>query len=289
MSLIGKLIGYAPKVWNYGTRLVKASPYIIFEDAAHAGVKAANTVTRSTGQSWGSVLKNIIKEGGKGIEASVVASKALNGGFLKSVWKSIKEVPSVLKVSAKWSAGKAMVAAKAAGKTGIALKLAGLLGGAKGIFKGLGKKMPLIGNLMLVAFELPNIFKATKEKGIIQGGKEVVKAGTRLTAASIASAIGTAVGGPIGGIIGFVAGDWLASKVVGKSYTEHNAEEEQKVSEDMARLQELIRQQGMMPQGQVPFTGGTNPFQQMNPYGYSGTGSYADDFMMQNTNFNVIV
>ena len=283
MSLVGSVIRYAPKVWNYGTRLVKASPYIIFGDAAHSGVRAASTVTRSAGQSWTSVVKNMFKEGGRGIEANIRAVKAAEGSIFTQGLKALKSIPRTISVYTR----KGIVEAGVKGTSKLA-------GGLKGFFKGVGKKMPLIGNLMLVAFELPNIFKATKEQGIIQGGKEVVKAGTRLTAASIASAIGTAVAGPIGGIVGFIAGDWLASKVVGKSYTEKKAEEEQKAAEDMARLQELAQQQGVtLPQqpGQVPFTGNSNPFQPMYPYGYDAPSlnPYADDFMMQGMNFNMMV
>lgn len=290
MSVIGKIIGYAPKIFNYGTRLVKASPYIIFHDAAKGGVDAARTVTRAANQSWRSVFKDMLKNGMSGIEKSVAATKAAEGGFLKAAWKSISEIPSILRVSSKWGAARAFAAAKAAGKTPMAARLAGVLGGAKGFFKGIGKKMPLIGNILLVAFELPNIIDAVKEKGLIQGGKEVVKAGARLTAASIASAVGTAVAGPIGGIVGFIAGDWLASKVVGKSYSEQKAEKEQQAAEDMARLHELTQQQGMVAQTPVHHNGVTNPFQPLYPYGYNNPSlnPYSNDIMMQSMRFDMM-
>jgi len=289
MSVVGKIFGYAPKAWDYGKRLVQASPYIIFEDAAHNGAARAGAVTRSAGESWGSVLKNMVKEGGRGIEESVAESKAANGGFFKSAWKSIKEIPSVVKTSTKWQALRSMAAAKAAGKTGLEAQLAGLKGGTKGFFKGIGKKMPVIGNLLLVAFELPNIWTATKEQGIGQGIAETAKAGARLTAASIASAVGTTLGGPIGGIAGFIVGDWLASKVVGKSYTEKKAEQEEK----MAELMELQQQQQAVAQNQpqVPSFTGNNPFGMTNPMGYNDNGymnPYSDDIMMQGLKFNTV-
>ena len=77
--------------------------------------------------------------------------------------------------------------------------------------KVLAKKMPLIGNLMLIAFELPNIIKATKEQGIGQGIAEVAKAGSRLGGAALGAAIGSAFG-PIGSLVGWVAGEWLTGK-----------------------------------------------------------------------------
>lgn len=301
MSLISSVSYYVPKIFGYTKRLAKAAPYIIFEDAALKGAKAASAVTKGAGESWVSVLKNMIKEGGKGIEASVAATKkAVGGNFFKAALRSIKEIPSVIKVSTKWSAARALVAAKAAGKTGMAAKLAGVLGGAKGFFKGIGKKMPIIGNILLVAFELPNIIKATKEQGIGQGVAEVVKAGTRLTAASIASAIGTTLAGPIGGIAGFVIGDWLASKVVGKSYTEKLVQKAEKDAEALERVQRM-QQEGRMPQSittqTVPFTGNSNPFANPNlgnavAYNYGAdslSNPYANDIMMQNMKFNAVI
>ena len=302
MGLISSVTYYVPKAYGYVKRLVKASPYIIFEDAAQGGAKAASAVTKTADMSIVQYVKNMVKAGGKGIESSIKATKAATGGsFIKAAVASIKELPKVIKTSMKWSTGRALVAAKAAGKTGTALKAAGFWGGVKGFFKGVGKKMPLIGNLLLVAFELPNIVKATKEQGIGQGVAEVVKAGTRLTAASIASAVGTAVAGPIGGIAGFLIGDWLASKVVGKSYTEKQAEEVEKDAEALERVQRM-QSEGSIPQTvttqTVSFTGNTsNPFASQNianafAYNYGAdslSNPYANDIMMQNMNFNAIV
>lgn len=301
MGIISGISYYAPKIWDYGKRLVKASPYIIFEDAAQGGAKAAAKVTRSAKESWFTVLKKMVKEGVKGIEESVSKTKGKFGkNFFKASWNSIKEIPSVIKLSTKWSAARAVATAKAAGKTGNSAKLAGILGGTKGVFKGIGKKMPIIGNIMLVAFELPNIFKATKEQGIGQGVAEVFKAATRLGVASIVSAIGTTVAGPIGGIAGFMIGDWLASKVVGKSYTEKLAQEEEKDKEALERVR-TMQEQGRLPQG-VQVAGATpsftgNPYANINlanqfaaNYGSDGfSNPYANDIMMKNLNFNTIV
>lgn len=301
MSLISSVSYYVPKLYGYTKRLISASPYIVFGDAAHGGAKAASAVVKTADMSFIQYIKNMVKAGGKGIEKSIaVSKKAAGGSFIKAAMASIKELPKVIKTSMKWNTARAMVAAKAAGKTGAALKAAGFWGGVKGFFKGVGKKMPLIGNILLVACELPNIIKATKEQGIGQGVAEVVKAGSRLTAASIVSAIGTTVAGPIGGIAGFIIGDWLASKVVGKSYTEKVAEEMEKDAQALERVQRM-QNEGKIPQSAptqaVAFTGASNPFANPNignavAYNYgvdSLSNPYANDIMMQNMKFNSVI
>lgn len=282
MSLIGKVSYYVPKLYNYTKRLVKASPYIIFEDAAQGGAKAAAAVTKTADMTVVQYLKNMIKAGGKGIEQSIATTKgAVGKNFFKAAWKSIKEIPSVIGASVK---------AETAAATG----LGKIWAGTKGFFKGVGKKLPLIGNLMLVAFELPNIFKATREKGIGQGVAEVAKAGARLTGASVLSAVGTAVAGPIGGIAGFIIGDWLTSKIVGKSYTEKQEQEKQKDEEALERVQQM-QQEGRLPNQnpqvtQTPaFT--SNPFNAYQPTPFDSdnfSNPYANDMFMQNIKFNTI-
>ena len=292
MNLVSSISYYVPKAYDYAKRLVKASPYIIFEEAGVAGAKKALAVTKAADESILSVLKKAIKAGGLGIEESIVKTKkAAKGGFLKVTLKSLKELPSVIKVSTKWSAAKAVVTAKAAGKSGFATRLAGIWGGTKGFFKGIGKKMPLIGNILLVAFELPNIVKATSEKGIGQGAVEVVKAGTRLTAASIASGIGTAMFGPIGGIAGFIIGDWVTSKIIGKSYTEKVAEEEQKNADAIKRVQNMgIQVQTPQTVQQPSFAGNYTPMSNPFSTGYDNfSNSYSNDLMMKNVNFSAMV
>lgn len=293
MGIVSLGLKYAPKAYNYAKRAVKVSPDIIFgkgaETFVHNASQAGKAAIKANG-SWGTAFKEAIKGGGKAVESSVAAAKAVKGGFLKQAWTSLKGLPSVLATSTKAGAR----AARIAGKSPI-------LGSMKGFFKGIGKKMPLLGNLMLVAFELPNIFKATKEQGIMQGGAEVVKAGARLGGASIGAAVGTAVAGPIGGLAGWIAGEWLTSKVVGKSYTEQKEEAEQKQAEIEQQAISLLQQNGINPYGQydsamVQNPYGANPYA-MNPIGYTpetfgtqnpfGTPSdYDGDIMMRKLNFN---
>ena len=53
----------------------------------------------------------------------------------------------------------------------------------------------------------------------------------------------------VGGLIGSFVGDWLVSKVVGKSYSEQKAEAEE---QQKAMLQPQQMQQQMMSPGQMP-------------------------------------
>ena len=99
---------------------------------------------------------------------------------------------------------------------------------SKAVFKQLGKRMPLLGVLLTIGFEVPNIVSAFKDKGLVGGLVETGKSTARLAGATAGFAIGQAlIPIPIvGGLIGAIAGDWLVSKVVGKSHSEKKAEAE---------------------------------------------------------------
>ncbi len=160
------------------------------------------------------------KAAGKAAEKHAAVNQAKNGDFLKSTIKGLKTIPK--KIAQGWKIGG--YKAQKAGKNV-------LLGKIGGLFKGIGTRMPLIGSLLMIGFEIPNIVKATINEGIVQGGAEIVKAGARLGGATILGALGTAIGGPIGGIVGFIAGDWIMSKIVGKSYSEREMEQEEKTAQ----------------------------------------------------------
>ena len=144
--------------------------------------------------------------------------------------------------------------------------------------------MPLVGNLLLIGFELPNIIKATKEEGLGQGIAEVAKAGARLTGASIGAAVGSLAFGPIGGFIGWGVGEWLTSKVVGKSYSEKIAEAEEKQAEALAMYQQTqpVQQPQVAPAPQF------NPYNMNDFLTNSMSNPYSNDLMMQNMNFNTL-
>lgn len=219
-SCLSVTMGNFNKMWGYGKRFLKVTPELIFGTASEA---MGDTFRKTQGS-----LFTKAKAGWNTLE------KAGKGSFFKGFYNNIKTFIPCIKSNIQTH----MAAAKAAGKSG-------LWGGIKGLCKGIGKKMPFIGALSMMLFELPNIFKATKEQGIFQGGAEVIKAGARLTGGGLGAAIGSAII-PIpfvGSMIGWVTGEWLAGKIVGKSYSEQQAKKE----EEFAQFQQL-QQQMMNPQ-----------------------------------------
>lgn len=165
---------------------------------------------KSNGQNYLTALYTGTK---KGIGYSHKKS-IKNGGFLKSLKKGFGEIPNG------WKNGK------------------GFIGKPWGAIKGLGKAMPALFAFITIASEIPNVYKAVKEKGIVQGLKETGKTAARLTTGALFAALGTAILSPIpvvgsiaGGMLGYSLGDWLASKVVGKSYSEQVAEQPDKQNE----------------------------------------------------------
>lgn len=117
----------------------------------------------------------------------------------------------------------------------------------KGVGSQLWKRMPFIGAGLILAFELPNLFSAFKDKGLIGGLVETCKTSARLVGQMGGFAIGQAlIPIPIvGGLIGSFVGDWLVSKVVGQSYSEQKAEAEE---QQQAMLQPQQMQQQMTSQ-----------------------------------------
>ena len=233
-----------PRYYSYIKRGLKVYPSAVFgpkgqdilANAYRAQFTAENAVKYNIfSKQWWTQLKNGTKAAGKASEA--YAASFAKQGFWKSMWKSVKGIPTT--IAAGWRAGGIKAAAKGAGSVGQ------YWGKFKGALAGVGKKMPIIGSLLLVAFELPNIFKATKNEGLVQGAVETAKAGARIgggvVGASIGSAIGTAifpgVGSAIGGIVGWIAGEWAAKKVVGKSYSEKQEDLQNKINNGIGKSQ----------------------------------------------------
>lgn len=142
-----------------------------------------------------SYIKALYKGTKDGIVASHNAQKAA-GGYFKSLANGFKAIPNG------WKSGKG-------------------LGKLTGALKGCGKAMPaLFAGLALLA-EVPNVVKAVKEKGIVQGLKETGKTAVRLTFGALGGALGSLIPIPVvGTMIGWCVGEWIGSKIVGKSYTE---------------------------------------------------------------------
>jgi len=244
---------------RYGKRFLNTTPELVFG----TGAEAAGTAMRNASGS-------LFDKAGAGWRALEANGK---GSFFKSFIGNFKTfLPDM----------KGFIKEGTEGLTG----LAKLKGGTKGLFKGISKKMPFIGAVMMMAFELPNIWKATKEQGIMAGLKETVKSGARLVGGGLGSAIGSAICPGIGSLVGWVAGEWLAGKIVGKSYSEKKAEAE----EQLAQVQQAQEQQGaamaQVPQAAAPTQ---NPYSNYNPYMYSSFNNpYKDDIYMNQLPFNAI-
>ena len=239
-----------PQYVNYQNfkRCLKVLPYYITDGSVvHQellekkiyGIKGADgKFIKGTGcgfKNFGSTFKESLL----GVENSYKGIVAKDGGFFKHAGKVFKQLPS--EVSTGWK-----TAANAASK-------AKWWAGIKGAGGVLIKRMPLIGGTLFALSEVPNIFKATKENGVVAGITETVKAGIRLTGwtggaavgaalGSIVPGVGTLIGGLVGGFLGGALGDLDA----GKSYTE----QQKKLQEDALTKS--------VPQGLD--TGSTNPF-----------------------------
>lgn len=267
------------KAWNYLQRGVKVAPDFVFGTGGDIfTAKLTNsfygTLNAQGKRTGGQHFKNFwtqLKDATKAAEAHNTAQIKANGGFFKNMYQQLRSLPRSM--STGWQLGAANAAK--AGK----IKW---WGGLKGSLAGIGKRLPLIGGLLAVAVEIPNIWSATKDKGLVGGITETAKTATRVTAGMVGGSIGAALLSPIpvvgpivGGLVGYMAGDWLASLVTGKSHTEKK----------MAAQSQTQAQ----TQSQRKFdTGTTNPFGQMSmtPQELAalqmqlyGGGRYNDDFM----------
>ena len=220
-------------------RVVKVLPDLVLGNGAEVAGKAIKTTIKNKGSIF-----QAAKEGIKATEKLSVAASGAKIGFFTRITSNIGSIAKLTKAGAKLGAKKGIFAS--------------IVGGTKGFFKGLGKNMPLIGALMTIAFEIPNVVKASKEQGIGQGIKEVAKAGARLAGGGIGAAFGSAICPGIGTCIGWMVGEWLTSKVVGKTYSEKVAQAEYEAQ--LAAEQAAATQQQVQVQPQVPFQG--NPYQQ---------------------------
>lgn len=241
----------ASKGWNYIQRAGRIYPDFVMG----TGNEAFTQVMRSTiknraanGQTYMQSVWSGIKDGARAAERHNNILNKQQGGFWKSTWHALKTTPK--KIAQGWRVGGRL--ADRAGKTG----LSKFWSQFKGSLSGIGKRMPLIFSLMVVLPELPNIFSAFKDKGLVGGVAETGKTALRLGAGMTAAAIGQAlIPIPIlGGIVGYMAGDWLMSKFTGKSHSEKKTELED------AQKQQIAQQQAMMQQYNTnPFGTNTNP------------------------------
>ena len=160
-----------------------------------------------------------------------------------------------------------------------------ILGRTKGVLGILGKRMPLIGNLIYMATEIPNVWNAfTNPKGgvgtgLAEAGKVALKMGVFAAGAAIGQAL---IPIPfVGGIIGGIVGGWIADKCFGKSFTEQ--QEEAKGQTTASTPEAAAETQPQPAQAQTAAaSGGYNPL----AYNQSGLNPFApqdssmkDDFL----------
>lgn len=285
---------------NYGKRIINVTPDLVF--GMTGGGKATSEVL-------GNAMLNGYRQGGlfnaarSGWQTLEGASASSNLGFWgkvrtgivdggKATWEGISNFGHNFNVG---SRAANIAALRAGGKNAGASIWAGLKGGLGAGLKGFSKAIPYVGTALLVLFEIPNIYNAVKEKGLWQGLKETGKAGGRLlgaaggaaAGAALGSAICPGIGTTIGSIVGWVAGEWLAGKIVGKSYSE----EKQEQQEQLAQVQQqLVEQQSQAVQAyQTAAT--ENPYAAANPYAMASNPfvqsalnqKFANDFMFRST------
>ncbi len=263
---INAVLGVGQKVYKVGKAVLKATPEMVFGTSAD---KVGKVLRES--YASGASAKETAKAGYNAI------LKAGEGNFFKKTWKNLKTlIPDVTRYT---KAGSRLAKMKGTNQ---------FTGALKGLAKGLGKKLPFVFAAMMLVGEIPNIITATKEKGLVQGIKETAKPVVRLAGAGLGAAIGSAVAPGVGSLVGWVAGEWLAGRVVGKSYTEEKADKE-KV------LAEYVQKQGIAP---IPQTNQYQP--NLNPYAFTAntpftgaqmsnpfiTNPYDDDILMQQLNLN---
>lgn len=169
------------------------------------------------GSDW-SNFGTKLKKGFQAIEKHEEAIRKANGNsYLKAFWKQLTTIPEVFKDE--WKLGGE--AAKKAGKS----IFFGKLGGAG---KALMKRMPLIGGLLAVGFQVPNLIKAfTSEEGgigtgLVETGKAVAKLGLDTAGFMVGQAL---IPIPIvGGLIGSFVASAIGDAVLGKSFSEKQDE-----------------------------------------------------------------
>lgn len=186
--------------------------------------------------------------------------KQIGDSFLKAEKESLRQNPSL------WQSMKSSLTTLPKDMKGAWKGANGFWGTTKAIGGQFWKRMPLIGGIMMVGFELPNIISAFKDNGLIGGLTETLKSGTRCLGSMAGFAIGQAlIPIPIvGGLIGAIGGEWLISKLTGKSHTEKKAEAEEAMAQaDTSALQAQQLQQ-YLAQQQMQNPNMLNPYSQGN-------------------------
>lgn len=254
-------------------RIAKATGRLIFQDDAFLKVAETTLAASKKAQGWNNIHKQIG-------DAFVKAENATKN---KPFWGSIKELITEFPKDM---------------KNGWAAK------GAWGKFKGIGGQLLRRLPLLFVAMEIPNIYSAFKDEGLIGGITETLKSGTRFAASMAGFTIGQALI-PIpllGGLIGCFATDFLAGKILGKTHTEKKEEAEAALAQTNNAEQQALMLQQMLAQQNNPYIqnpyGGLNIpqptlspqqlmyMQQMLQGGYGLPNSMDQDFMAMTSGMN---
>lgn len=140
-------------------------------------------------------------------KTSVEADKKVLNGLGNSTGRTafVKDIGQSLKRGGNYLRG--------VGKDGAKI---GIGKGLKAFGKGAMKRMPLIGNVMVVATEAPKIFTSFNDYGAGEGLKQTARVGLELGGFAAGAAAGAAIGSAvpvIGTIIGGIVGGLLASGV----------------------------------------------------------------------------
>ena len=260
------------------SRFLSGSGRLVFDPKFVEVVEHELKASKAT-QGWKNIHKQIADSFVKAEQVSV----AENPSLLKSMQNYLTTLPGDMKTAWKNSTG--------------------FGGKATAIGKEFWKRMPLIGALIAIGFEVPNLVSAVRDKGLFGGLIEAGKSSVRLIASGAGFAIGQAlIPIPIlGGLIGCFAGDWLVSKIVGKSHTEKKAEAEeqqQAMLEQMQQAQQGIEypQQGAYSSQNQTVPPITTPQMTMTPqqlmamqqqlYGGGLTSPMDQDFMAMTSGIN---
>ena len=206
MKLLSLLVKGGSKALGYGRRIAKVAPDALLGETSDV-IGGAMRHTKGSLFTRG-------KAGFHALEKHV-ARQSKNGGFFTRVLKNLTSTPGAVAGGFKTAA----TAAKAAGKSSL---WAGIKGGGKALLK----KMPLIGAVLTVAFEAPNIIGAFKDGGFKAGMKEIGGAGVELGCMAGGAAIGSAICPGIGTAIGAIVGSFVGMFARGKTHSEKKAEEE---------------------------------------------------------------
>ena len=204
MSLASLLVKGGSKALGYGKRIAKVTPEFLLGDSSEIIGRAMRA---QKGSIW--------QKGKAGFKALESYNNAQTGNFFSRVVKNLKSTPKDLVKGFK-------VGARAGAMKGTSKILSGL----KGTGKALVKKLPLVGAVLTVALELPNIVRAFKDGGFKAGMKEIGGAGVELGCMAGGAAIGSAICPGIGTAIGAVVGGIVGMFARGKTHSEKKAEEE---------------------------------------------------------------